>query len=217
MRWRNIFIREIPPAEANQILLKGEGFRSLFDGKTLNGWTGAVDNYEVRDGAIVCKPGKGGVLHTTDMYSDFTVRVEYRLPPAGNNGLAIRYPGQGDTAYTGMCEVQVLDDTDPKYAKLDPRQASGSVYGMIAAVRGYQRPVGEWNVMEVTVIGPKIQVEINGNRVVNGDVSQVTEFLGNKPHPGKDRTEGYFGFAGHRDPVEYRNIMIKPLTKSAAD
>ena len=38
-------------------------------------------------------------------------RLEFKLPPGGNNGLAIRYPGKGDTAYVGMCELQVLDDT----------------------------------------------------------------------------------------------------------
>jgi hypothetical protein len=214
MRWRNIFVREIPPAEANKRLLAGSGFRPLFDGKTLDGWAGATGNYEVRNGAIVCKPGKGGMLHTKDVFADFVARVEYKLPPAGNNGLAIRFPGgQGDTAYEGMCEVQILDDADPKYAKIDPRQACGSVYGMIPAARGYQRPVGEWNVMEVTVRGPKIQVEINGNRVVDGDVSQVKEFMANRPHPGKDRPEGHFGFAGHGDPVEFRTVMIKPLGK----
>jgi hypothetical protein len=53
-----------------------------------------------------------------------------------------------------MCELQVLDDTPhPKYAKLDPRQYHGSAYGMVAAHRGYLRPVGEWNFQEVTVKG----------------------------------------------------------------
>ena len=39
----------------------------------------------------------------------------------------------------------------------------------------------------------------------------MTEFMGNRPHPGKDLTEGYFGFAGHNDPVEFRAIEIKRL------
>ena len=60
-----------------------------------HGWTGAVDGYEVRDGAIVCKPGQGGTLYTRGRYRNFVVRLEFRLPPAGNNGLAIRYPGLG--------------------------------------------------------------------------------------------------------------------------
>ena len=87
----------------------------IFDGKTLDGWAGAVDNYEVVDGAIRCKPEKGGVaLLQEGAIRDFVARVEFKLPPGGNNGLAIRYPGKGDTAYGGMCELQVLDDTDAR-------------------------------------------------------------------------------------------------------
>jgi hypothetical protein len=111
-----------------------------------------------------------------------------------------------------MCEVQVLDDDAPKYKKLDPRQNNGSIYGMIPAQRGYLRPVGEWNFMEVTVRGHRIQVELNGTRIVDGDVSKVTEFMGGKDHPGRLRTKGYFGFAGHSDPVAFRLVRIKELT-----
>ncbi|MBX3452132.1 MAG: DUF1080 domain-containing protein [Planctomycetaceae bacterium] len=213
IRWKNIFVREIPAEEANKILAsKGnEGFKPLFDGKSLDGWKGAVESYEVADGAIRCKPGKGGVLHTPDEYSDFVARVEFRLPPGGNNGLAIRYPGEGDTAYVGMCELQVLDNDAEKYAKLDKRQFHGSAYGMAAAARGFQRPIGEWNFQEVTVNGSNVKVELNGSVILDADLSKVTEFMADRPHPGKDRTSGYFGFAGHSDPVEFRNVSIKSL------
>ena len=213
IRWKNIFLKELSADEANAILAKkgDEGFTTLFNGKDLEGWAGAVDNYEVKDGAILCKPGKGGVLHTKDEYGDFVARLEFKVPAGGNNGLAIRYPGQGDTAYTGMCELQVLDDSSPKYAKLDARQYHGSVYGMVAAHRGFQRPVGEWNFQEVTVKGSTIKVELNGSVIVDADVSKVTEFMGGKPHPGMNRTSGSFGFAGHGDAVQFRNVRIKKL------
>jgi hypothetical protein len=110
-----------------------------------------------------------------------------------------------------MCEVQILDDTAAVYKKLDPRQYNGSVYGMVAAHRGYLRPVGEWNFMEVTVRGHTIIVELNGSRIVDADVRDVKEFMGGKPHPGKDRLSGHFGFCGHNDPVAFRNIQIRPL------
>jgi hypothetical protein len=110
-----------------------------------------------------------------------------------------------------MCELQVLDDSAPQYAKLDPRQYHGSAYGMVPAHRGYQRPVGKWNYQEVTVIGSKIKVELNGTVILDCDLSQVKEFMNNSPHPGKDRTSGHFGFAGHNDPVMFRNIAIKRL------
>jgi len=214
IRWKNIFVREIPADEANRILAQhgSKGFEPVFNGKDFSGWAGPVENYEVRDGAIVCKPGKGGTIYTQDEYDDFVVRLEFKLPPGGNNGLAIRYPGSGDTAYVGMCELQVLDSEHPKYAKLDARQYHGSVYGMVPAARGFLRPTGEWNFQEVTVKGPQIKVELNGNVILDADVSQVKEFMANSPHPGKDRSRGYFGFAGHSDPVEFRSVQIKRLS-----
>ena len=213
IRWRNVFIREIGSDEAN-ILLRGtdpKGFKSIFNGKDLTGWRGPVENYEVKDRSITCKPKQGGTIYTQDEFTNFVARMEFKLPPAGNNGLAIRYPGSGDTAYTGMCECQVLDSEDPKYAALDSRQFHGSAYGMVAAHRGYLRPTGDWNYEEVTVTGSTIKLELNGTVILDADLSKVTEFLGNKKHPGKDRTSGHFGFAGHNDPVMFRNIAIKPL------
>ncbi len=213
IRWRNMYIREIPATEANEILRKSNAkdYVSVFNGKDFTGWAGPVDQYEVKDEAIVCKPGKGGTIYTKEEYDNFIARVEFQLPPGGNNGLAIRYPGEGDTAYTGMCEVQILDDTAKKYEKLDPRQYCGSVYGMVASQRGYLRPVGEWNFIEVTVNGSAIKVELNGNLINDADVSKISEFMGKSPHPGKDRTKGHFGFAGHNDPVAFRNVQIKKL------
>ena len=211
--WRNVFVREIGAEEANRWLRDraGDGFVSLFNGKDLAGWAGAVDNYEVVDGAIRCQAGKGGTLHTKDEYGDFVARMEFRLPPGGNNGLAIRYPGSGDTAYVGMCELQVLDSEHSKYATLDKRQYHGSVYGMAAAERGYLRPTGAWNEQEVTVKGSRITVELNGSVILDADVAAVKDFMGGKPHPGMNRTSGSFGFAGHGDPVEFRNVAIKRL------
>ncbi len=215
--WRNVFIREIGPEEANNILKQGgiekkashdEGFKSIFNGKDFDGWAGPLENYEVVDGTVVCKKGKGGTIYTKEEYADFVVRLEFKLPPNGNNGLALRYPGSGDTAYSGMCELQTLDDA---YKGIDPRQAHGSAYGMVAAVRGFQHPIGQWNHQEVTVKGSTIKVELNGNIIMTADLSTVKEFMGGKPHPGMNRKSGHFGFAGHNDPVQYRNISIKKL------
>ncbi len=216
IRWKNIFIREIGTDEANKILAShGEGaeFKSVFNGKNFDGWAGPIENYSVTDGAIVCQPKKGGTIFTKDEFADFSVRLEFKVPSAGNNGLAIRYPGQGDTAYEGMTEIQVLaeDYEAVNQKKIDPRQLHGSLYGMVPAVQGYQRPVGEWNFQEVTVRGSTITVELNGSIILKGDVAKITEFLDGKAHPGKDRTSGSFGLAGHNDPVAFRAIRIKKL------
>ena len=59
--------------------------------------------------------------------------------------------------------------------------------------------------------GSTIKVELNGVTILDTDLAKVTEFMANSPHPGKDRKSGYFGFAGHSDPVEFRNITLKRL------
>lgn len=214
IRWRNIFIREIPPEEANAMLrakASSPGLATVFNGEDLSGWKGAVENYEVREGAIVCRPGKGGTIFTAEEYGDFAAQFEFRLPPGGNNGLAIRYPGSGNPAFDGMCELQVLDDTAEKYAELDPRQYHGSAYGMVAAHRGYLRPVGEWNFQRVTVEGSRIRVELNGTTILDADLDEVTDFLGDHTYRAAAQTSGHFGFAGHRDPVEFRRLAIERL------
>lgn len=214
IRWRNIFIREIPADEANDLLrAKGsEGFTEIFNGRDLSGWAGALDSYEVKDAAIVCKPGQGGTIYWNQVLTDFQARLEFALPPGGNNGLAIRYPGTGDTAYAGMTELQVLDDNYEKVrGPIDPRQAHGSAYGLVAAARGYQRPPGAWNVQDVTVIGSTIRVELNGTVILDTDLAKVdpATYMGGSAHPGVTRTRGFFGFAGHNDPVRFRRVLIR--------
>ena len=214
IRWRNIFIREINGSKANQILsTKGsDGYESVFNGRDLDGWGGPIDNYVVTNGAIQCRKGKGGTIYFNEELADFSARFEFKLPPGGNNGLAIRYPGSGDTAYVGMCELQVLDDTAKKYAKLHPTQYHGSAYAMAPAARGFQRPVGEWNVQEVTVNGTTIRVELNGTLILNTDLAKVENPMYDlAKFKGRLRKSGFFGFAGHGDAVSFRNVSLKSL------
>jgi len=219
IRWRNVFVREINGAEANKYLAakSTEGFKSIFNGKDLTDWKGATDQYEVVDGAIFCKPNKGGNLYHKDDLTDFVARFEFKVPAGGNNGLCLRFPGTGNTAYVGMCELQILDDNyDKVKGKLDPRQVHGSAYGMVGAQRGYQRPIGEWNHQEVTVKGSTIKVELNGFVILDADLSKVdmATVMGKSAHPGKDRKNGFFGFAGHGDAVGFRDLSIKSLAEA---
>ena len=216
IRWRNVAIREISGDEANRILASHgkSGFKSIFNGKDFTGWSGPVENFEVADGAIRCKTGKGGTPYYNQDLTDFANRLEFKLPSGGNNGLALRYPGTGNPAYAAMCELQVLDDNyDKVKGKIDPRQVHGSAYGMVAAQRGYQRPIGEWNFQETTVVGSTIKVELNGFIILDADLSKVdmATVMAKTPHPGKDRKNGFFGFAGHNDAAAFRNIEIKEL------
>jgi hypothetical protein len=214
IRWRNVFIREIGANEGNEILASkgGNDFKSAFNGKNFEGWAGPTNNYSVDHGSIQCMKGKGGTIYVNDELGNFSARMEFKLPPGGNNGLAIRYPGSGDTAYVGMCELQVLDDSAKKYAKLHPAQYHGSAYGMVPAARGYQRPVGEWNFQEVTVDGSRIRVELNGTLILNADLANVEKPMYDLgKFKGRLRKSGYFGLAGHGDAVSFRNISIRNI------
>ena len=198
IRWRNIFIRELDEDDANKILATHgeEGFETVFNGRDFAGWEGPTDNYEVRDGVLMCKAGKGGTIYTSEEYGDFAARLEFKLPPGGNNGLAIRYPGRGDTAYVGMCELQVLDTEHPRYKSLDPRQAHGSAYGIVAAHRGYLRPTGAWNFQEVTVRGSTIRVELNGTVIMDADLAEVNQYMGRLAAPRQESAGRPLRFRG---------------------
>ena len=82
------------------------GFTSLFDGKTLAGWTLAGDGaYLVKDGVLICPEGTGGKLFSDKEYADFVLRLDFKLQPGGNNGVGIRCPlgAPGEQmAYSGM-------------------------------------------------------------------------------------------------------------------
>lgn len=203
IRWKNIFIREITSDN-------DKGYQTLFNGKDLSGWHGAVNNYEVVDGSIMCKKGKGGTLYAKEEYGDFSFRFEFLLPPGGNNGIAVRSPGKGDPAWEAY-EIQVLDDTAKKYAKLQPYQFHGSVYGLAPAQRGALLPVGEWNKQEITFKGSNIRVTLNETTILHQDISKIDLTKVKKVPKGVNRSKGFIGFAGHSDPVKFRNVRIKSL------
>ncbi len=193
------------------------GFTALFDGKTLNGWQVVRprgDGYGVKDGMIYCAKGGGGNLLTDKEYSNFVLRFEFKMPAEGsNNGLGIRAPREGDAAYQGI-ELQIIDEAAAlagKWGKLKDTQYHGSVYDVMPAKRGAMKPAGEWNAQEVTVNGRQITVVLNGQTILDADLSTVTDPEVLKKHPGLLRTSGHIGFLGHNDYIEFRNIRVKEL------
>jgi hypothetical protein len=196
-----------------------DGFIPLFNGKDMTGWVGAVKGYDVANGVMICEPTKaGGNVYTAHEFDNFIFRFEFKLPPGANNGVGIRAPLTGDAAYVAM-EIQILEDSAPQYAKLAPWQYHGSIYGVVAAKRGHQKPVGEWNEEEIQAIGPKIKVTLNGVVIVDADLDEVRKTADPKllkAHPGLNRTTGHIGWLGHGDRVEFRNVRIKPVTVASS-
>jgi len=179
--------------------------RPLFNGKDLTGWTG--DGYIVEDGAIVCSPN-GKNLITEETFANYILDFEFLLTPGANNGLGIHYPGTGDGAYTGM-EIQILDSTAPKYKDLKDYQFHGGIYTLAPAKQGFLKPVGEWNHERVTVTGPGLKVELNGEIVLRANLDDMS--ARHPDHQGVKRRAGHIGWLGHGDRVSFRNIQIGEL------
>jgi hypothetical protein len=188
---------------ASTSLASGEDPVALFNGKDLTGWTGA--DYEVKDGVLICR---GKVLRTEKKFSNYVIEFDFLLPPRGNNGLGIHYPGEGRPSGTGM-ELQILDNSHPKYKNLKESQYHGSLYKLQAAKRGFLKPVGQWNHQKVTVNGPKVLVELNGTTILDANLDELA--TKSPKHKGVKRRSGHICFCGHGDPVQFKNITILEL------
>ncbi len=196
------------------------GFTSLFDGKTLDGWVGAGagnGGYLVENGSIVC-PDSGSVLYSAAEFSDFILKLDFKLLAGGNNGVAIRTPvcdAGGEPTYDGI-EIQIFDDGAPKHKNIKPWQHNGSAYGLIPS-KNSQPKVGEWNSYEITAKGRNIKVKMNGKTIVDGNLNDVNDAEKISQHTGMFRDSGRIAFLGHHSRVEFRNIRIKELSHAEKD
>jgi hypothetical protein len=205
------------------------GFTPLFNGKDFSGWVygrraNGTENrsgqgYQIDNGVIFSTKEDGGNLFTEKTYADFVFRFEFKLTENANNGIGIRAPLQGDSAYVGM-EIQVLDDSGSQYKNLEPGQYHGSIYKVVPAKRGFQKPVGEWNTEEITAKGRHVTVKLNGTTIVDADLDSVKDEAVLKEHRdltkpegsrGIANTTGHIGLLGHGARVEFRNLRIKEL------
>ncbi len=217
--YRDIYVREIPRPEPYKVSAneEKEGFVPLFNGISMDGWSGNTIDYFAQEGMIVCQPtGRGkGNLYTDKEYGDFIMRFDFQLTPGANNGLGIRTPKEGDAAYVGM-ELQILDNEAEIYRNLKEYQYHGSVYGVIPSKRGFLKPVGEWNTQEVQAIGNKIKVTLNGEVILDGDIAVAsknnTATVDKIKHPGLLNKSGFIGFLGHGSPLKFRNLRIRDIS-----
>ena len=219
--YRDLYIHELPSQEPTQLTAeeKAQGFEMLFDGTSLHKWHGNKVDYNVKNGEIAVESrSRGGSwigdLYTNEEYADFIFRFEFKLTPGANNGVGVRSPGEGDSAYVGY-EVQILDHYNDIYKGwLAPYQYHGSLYGIIPAKnRDALKPVGEWNSEEIYMKGNYIRVTVNGQVVTEGDIAEATKngTIDGNEHPGLQRKSGYIGFLGHGDRLWIRNVRVKRL------
>ena len=203
-------------------------FKSLFDGKSLKGWTllapkgggfGVTNLVEngVATSAIFCAKGGGGYLFSEEQYDDFILRFRFKLTYGANNGLAIRTPMQAERlAYEGM-ELQILDNAnaEERYQKdLRPQQFHGALYDVAAPrVLNAHKPLGQWNEQEVHVVGRRIKVLLNGVKILDTNLNNINDPVVLLKHPGLLRETGHIGFLGHNDEVYFSDIRIKTIAR----
>lgn len=178
----------------------------LFNGRDLAGWEmvgGAAGSWVAAEGILACTGGESGWLSTIDVYEDFEIEIDFRVPPGGNSGVFIRSPRTGNPAHDGM-EIQVLDDDAPIHKDIKSWQHTGSLYGVVPPSKPMQRKAGEWNRYRIRCQGRRVTVHLNGETVVDADLD-VHEELKNRPR------RGYIGVQNHGSRIEYRNVRVRRL------
>lgn len=193
-------------------------FVPLYNGKDLSNWTvmgGKIDAWKADGEMLSCVQGGGGWLRTKEQYSDYILKLEFRLPKGGNSGVGLRFAPRGNPAHDGM-EIQLLDDDDPQYANLKPAQYTGGIYYQAAAQKGHLKKVGEWNTLEITCRGPQVKVVLNGAVVNDVDVDQKTTAEGDYLPLSKRPKVGYIGLQCHDTRVDFRKIELQNLVKKTA-
>jgi hypothetical protein len=197
-RFRNVKITEL-------------GFHSLFDGKSLEGWSGAGAPAEmcwsVEEGLLVCSGKPGPWLRSNDQFGDYNLRLEYQLLEGGNSGVYVRVPEDGNHhGDNAGIEVQILDDNSAKYKELQPYQYTGSLYAIVPANPRVCRVPGEWNTLEIECVGTSYRVVHNGIVVINAKETDNAELA-------KRRVEGFLGLQNHSERVAFRNLRLAKPSK----
>jgi len=194
-------------------------FVKLYDGKDLSGWEvqhGKLSAWKANGDLLSCVGSGGGWLRTARMYSDFVLRLDYRIPKDGNSGVGLRFPPTGDPAHEGM-EIQILDDPAEVYKNIIPAQHTGSIYYQAEAKQGAAKPAGEWNHYEITCLGPHVKVVLNGQVVTDAMIDQYKEGKGGHKALSERPQVGYVGLQSHEsggkfEPIDFRDLEIKDLT-----
>lgn len=182
----------------------GDRPEPLFNGRDLSGWVRMHGGeWTIEDGVLIGRNGtnwstnpetSGSWLRTEREYGDFVLELEYAISPRGNSGIHFRSALEKNPSFTGY-EMQINDD-----AGRPPRKSgTGSLYDVVAPSKNASKPAGEWNQVRIECQGNRIQVTLNGQRVV--------DYEGNRSR------RGYIGLQNHdaRSVVKFRNIRLTEL------
>lgn len=175
---------------------KSKGWRLLFDGQSISGWTPEADaRWQVVNGTITSSAGGDGWLRSKDVYSDFILQCDFRNVPKGNSGIFLRATKEtkaGDPSNpAGGYELQINNE--------DPKWATGSIEDYIQRLVEVNPTPGKWHHYEVEVRGDRIIAHLDGKKSLDGrDPKFRSGHLGLQHHKGMT--------------ISFRNLKLKPLT-----
>ena len=188
-----------------------DGFVTLYNGKDLTGWKTTGNWIPQKDGSLLIhpRPGEKGwqrydaYLTSEKKYKDFILQVEYKYPKGGNSGVYFRIADPKDPVKTGI-ECQILDSSGKPDDKMGHHD-HGGIIRTVGPTKNMSKKPGEWNKMVVTCKGHHLQVNLNGEDIVDIQLDKT---------PVKDRPlEGFISLQDHGEPnnLHFRNIRIKEL------
>ena len=165
----------------------------LISGNDTKGWHATGNNQWVVENGVLRSPKSGANLITDQKFNDFKLHVEFRVPKESNSGVYLR----------GRYEVQVADSKGKEALK----DEMGAIYGFLVPSEQMAKDPGEWQTMDITLIGRMVSLVINGKpAITNQAIPGITggALDSNEGEPGPIFLQGDHG------PVEYRNLVITP-------
>lgn len=191
------------------------GEKVLFNGKDLTGWMPVVPDliakqqdpaqvWEIKDGVMICKGNPVGYIRTTDKYTNFVLKLQWRFNPvtkkAGNSGVLLRMVGD-EKVWPKSVEAQLQSGSagdfwniDNVKMKVDPARTKGR---NTKATHTAERPVGEWNDYEIIVNKGDIILKVNGE-----ELNRATEV---------EEVPGYICLQSEGAEIQFRDIRVVPL------
>jgi hypothetical protein len=168
----------------------------LFNGKDLTGWKprskAAKDHWTAREGLLV-NTAAGTDLITEQNFNDFKLHVEFRYPPGSNSGIYLR----------GRYEVQIEDNygQEPECHKI------GAIYGFLTPSVNAARKPGEWQTVDVTLVGRVVTVVLNDERIID---RQTIPGITGGALDSKEGAPGPIMLQGDHGPIDFRRVTLTP-------
>ncbi len=208
--------------------MKVEGWKLLFDGKSLEGWRtfkGQKNiSWEAKDGMLHCKAMNDRVqsegnqlidLITTEQYKDFELAFDWRITPDANSGVMYRVTEEFNEPFQSGPEYQILDDAG--FPTQDPNHFTGAVFGMYVTAPKKMNPVGYWNSSKIIVNKNHVEHWLNGQKIVDYELNSTDWKKRKEAGSWKDvagygqSAQGHIDFQDRGSEVWFKNVMIKSL------